>query len=372
MKLKIVLLSFCFVPAMALGQKGYFLSDSTSNYGVDVLEGDDITNSAFCRVKKGGSIIEYSPAEVKEYGFNDGRVYVSKEISSGGSSKRVFLERLQQGKATLYYYRSEGIRTFYIEKDSTIFMELPKNDGTKEKYSDRLLLLTNDCSNVSEAGKLVIYTRNSLSKLIEQYNICEQKPFPHFRYGITAGYEFSRLLPTGVEGSDLTNFNFRYDGGSSLGLFIDQPVLVSDFSVHAEITLSKHGYSYNKLTSSANMDYVANISSLKIPLMVRYTYPSEKIRPFVDLGLVGVYNVKNESLFFKDIIDGKTIEIIDTAHPALTDDYQTGYSLGSGIEYKLDYRKALLFELRYTRLYNQSPAEGRGSSNIILSTGISF
>lgn len=336
------------------------------------MKGDELTNSKLCRVKEGGRIIEYTPFEVTEYGFSDGRVFISKEITAGASSEKVFMQRLQQGKATLYYYRGEGVRTFYIEKDSSLFMELPKQNGKNEKFSEQLLLLTSDCSAVSDADRLVGYNKNSLSRLIQRYNNCDPKPFPHFKYGMMAGLEFLRLLPVFIETSDLVNFNFRYDGGSSLAVFIDNPVLVSDFSLHAEVSISKHGYSYNRLLETADMDYVANITSVKVPVLLRYTLPSEKISPFFNVGLAAAFNIKNESLFYKDIIDGKTIELTDAVQPLLNDDFQAGYSAGSGIEYRLNYRKALLFELRYTRLYNQSPLEGRGSSGISFTTGITF
>ena len=172
---------------LSFGQTEYFSTDSTASHGVELIDGGELINSQFCRVKKGEKTIEYTPYEVEEFGFKNGRVYISKEIQIADSSKRVFMERLHNGNTTLYYYRGKGIKTFFIQKDSTLFIEIPKQDTAKEDYSNQLSNLTNDCPSVLDASKLVRYNKKSLSKFIARYNKCELKPFPSFKYGLTVG-----------------------------------------------------------------------------------------------------------------------------------------------------------------------------------------
>ncbi len=311
------------LPILSFGQSEYFSTDSTSSYGIKLVDGGDLINSQFCQVKKGDKTIQYTPYEVKEFGFKDGRVYISKEIQIADTSKRVFLERLHKGNTTLYYYKRKTIKTFFIQKDSTLFVEIPKQ-ATDEDYSKQLLSLTKDCSNVSGACKLVNYNKKSLSKLISRYNQCELKPFPHFKYGFLISYEFLRLIPPNEQNNDFEYFDYKFDGGFSIGLFLENPILVSDFSLHAELLLSKHGYSYNKLVDNRDLDFVANFTSLNVPLLLKYAYPSNKIRPFINVGINGTYLIKNETLLYETIINETVIEINDTEVTSMLSDFQLG------------------------------------------------
>jgi hypothetical protein len=372
MKYLCIIFLILFFPIISLGQVEYFSIDSAFSVGIKLIDGGDLINSRLCQVKKGGEIIEYSPYDIKEFGFKDGRVYLSKEIQVADSSRRVFLERLLRGKTTLYYYRAKGIKTFYIEKDSSLLFELPKQNTAKEHYSKLLSYFTEDCPNVSDACKLVSYNKKSLSKLITRYNQCELKPFPHFKYGLLIGYEFSRLIPSNNQNEDLENLQYNYDGGFSIGLFLDNPILMSDFSVHTELLYSKHGYSYNRFINNKDIDFVANLSSLKIPFLFRYAYPSNKIRPFINVGLIGTYLMKKETLLYETTIKGNTIEINDANITSLINDVQLGYSVGGGIEYKLNFKNSLFFEIRYTNQFGIEDSEFLGTSGFNILTGINF
>lgn len=355
------------LPILSFGQRDYFITDSTASYGIKLIDGRDLINSQFCQVIKGDNIIQYTPYQVEEFGFKDGRVYISKEIQISGSSKRVFLERLNKGNTTLYYYRGKGLKTFFIQKDSTLFVEIPKQD-----YSTHLLNLTKDCLNVSDACKLVRYNKESLSKLISRYNQCELKPFPHFKYGLLIGYEFLRLIPSSELSDNLKNFDYKYDGGFTIGIFLDKPIFVSDFSLHAELLWSKHGYSYNKLVDNNDFDFVANFTSLNVPLLLKYAYPSNNIRPFINVGINGTYLIENKSYLYKTTINETTIEINDVKIKPMISDFQLGHVIGGGLEYKLNYKKSLFFELRYCNQYSLGDYEFLGNSTHSVLTGINF
>ena len=347
MKHLYIIFSISLLPILSFGQSSYFSTDSSTSVGIKLINGGDMINSQYCQVKKGEKTIQYTPYEVKEFGFKDRRVYVSKEIIIADSSKRVFLERLHKGRTTLYFYRGKGIKTFFIQKDSTLFVEISKQNAADEDYSKQLSNLTKDCSNVSDACKLVSYNKKSLSKLISRHNHCELKPFPHFKYGFLMGYEFLRLIPSSEKNDNLKYFNYKYDGCFSVGLFLDNPILVSDFSVHAELLISKHGHSYNKLVNNKDLDFIANFTSLNVPVLLKYAYPSNKIRPFISVGINGTYFIKNKTLLYETTINETTIEINNSRITSMISDFQLGYVIGGGLEYKLNYKNSLFFELRY-------------------------
>lgn len=360
------------IPILSYGQGEYFTTDSLTSFGLKLIDNGDLMNSRICEVKIKDKIVQYSPYEVKEYGFKNGRVYKSREIQLGDSTQKVFMECLTSGETTLFYYRGKGIKTFYLEKDSTLFAELPKKYEEKVIYAEQLSQITSDCFNVSDACKLVNYNKKSLSKLISRYNNCELKPFPFFRYGLLMGYEVSKLIPSKEQNQYLKYFDFNYEGSFSIGIFLDNPVLVSDFSVHMELLFSKHVYSYYKVQDSRELDFVANLSSLSIPFLLRYTYPSNKIRPFINFGPIGSYIAKNETLLFETTMSENTIEINDTKSASLISDIQLGYVIGSGLDYKLNYKNSLFFELRYINQLCQRDSEFYGTSAFCVLTGVNF
>ena len=378
-----LLLLIIFLPFYSYGQNDYFATDSTFSSSVKLISGRDIVNSQVCQIEKNGTVIEYSPYEVTEYGFKNGRVYIAKEIELAGSPKRVFLERLNEGKLSLYYYKGKEAELFFIEKDSTSFVELLKRDAQNQDYLAHLASYTGDCENVADARKLVSYNKKSMSRFITRYNRCELKPFPHFKYGVLAGYESAQLIllnralyPDGLIDINLYDeeyFKNNYDGGCSVGLFIDNPILASDYSIHAELLFSKHTYSYKNTFDNKGVGFKASLSSLKVPVLVRYAYPSNKIRPFINAGLVGTYHINNQSLLYKtEITENNQVEKMPDNKRPLMSDILFGYSVGGGLEFKLNYKNALFLEVRYDNQYNTEDNMFLRTSAFNLFTGISF
>lgn len=366
-----LLITLVLFSLFSFGQNDYFITDSSTSSGIKLIDGGDLENSQWCQVKKGSKTIKLSPYEVNEFGFKDGRVYISKKTPT---TKKVFLERIHQGKVDLYFYGGQGKKMFYIENDSAILIELPKQD-----YAELLSGFTNDCSNVSDACKLVGYNKKSMLKFMTQYEQCDLKPFPHFRYGVLFGYEFFKINASDEQNgafvyldSDLNYFDYTYEGSYSVGLFLDHPIFVSDLSVHVELLFSKHGFAYNKYVDNRDLDFIANFTSLKVPVLLRYAYPSNKIRPFVNAGLVRTYYIKNESFLYETLENESTIEISKISTIEMLSDTQLGYSVGGGIEYKLNFKRSLFFEFRYNNQYGVGSTKTLGTSAFNLFTGINF
>jgi len=358
---------------LSFGQIEYFSTDTTSSYGVELIDGGELINSQFCRVKKGKETIEYTPYEVEEFGFKNGRVYISKEIQIGDSSKRVFLERLHQGNTTLYYYRGKGIKTFFIQKDSTVFVEIPKMEKTERHYSELLLNYTNDCSNVSDACKLVSYNKKSISKLIYRYNHCELRPFSFLKYGLFFGLVQSKLvLNSNNSDEDLFNISFKYDNNLYLGLFIDAPINASDFSVFTSLGLYQSSFSLNALSDSCDTDLLINQTTLKVPIMIRYTFPSLKFRPYFNIGIDYSYNLRNESIIYKAELNNNMIQYQTPIKEDLIYDHQLGYACGMGIQYHLNYKRILFVEIRFNKEYSMKADDMFNKNTLEILTGINF
>lgn len=370
-KLVLMLFIISFPIGITYSQSDYYSTGDTMSVGIKLVDGGDKGNSSVCHVMKKEMIVKYSPYEVKEFGFKDGRIYISKQIQLQDSIKKVFLERLYNGKITLYYYKGKNVKTFFIEKDSTLFVEIPKHNKDGISFHKQLENITSNCSNVLDATKLATYHKKALTKLIKRYDKCELRPFPHIKYGITLGFEFAKLSYSDKNYSEYQGlFNFKYDGSIMFGLFVDNPIMVSDFSVRTELYYSKHGYSYNKSLENKDVDFIANISTLKLPLLIRYTYPSVKFRPFINLGCIVAFNIQNKNLIYESTKLQNTITINNPYNPDLIANNETGWTFGIGGEYSKNFKSSLFFELRYNKL-NSNFSE-LNQSIINITTGINF
>ena len=375
----ILFLAFCLVPISFYGQNSYFIADTLKCIGCIVVDNGEYLNSQFCAVEKGSDIIKYTPEEVKEYGFNDGRVYISKVIHVADSIKKVFLLRLVKGKLTLYFYRGKEIKTFYWEKDSTSFFELPKyhRDRRDINFRNDLEYLTSDCKNVSSAIRLVSYTANSLSELVRNYNDCKPKPFANFRYGVLLGYGMNKLEMSSFHSNSIASIDFRYQGNVLPGIFIDYPIKMSDFSFHTDLYFTKSGYSYNsnyteKDLLNKNSAFVANTTSINIPVLIRYTLPTMGVRPFLNAGIIYTFNISNNTGLYTSTIYPTYIESTESNVTSLITKNQLGFTAGGGIEFKVNNAHSVFIELRYNKLYSLPNEYMLNKSDIQLITGLNI
>lgn len=355
------------------GQNEYFFTDSNATYGVKLVDGGDLMNSKFCQVKTEGKVVRYTPYEVKEYGLKNGRVYVAREINIADSSKMVFLQRLYNGKTTLYYYRGKRINTYFIEKDSTVFVEIPKEDNKEKQYTEMLLNYTADCPNVSSACKLVSYSKKSITKLISRYNDCELESFPFFKYGLFIGMVQSELVRnSNIKNADLLNTSFKKDNNPYAGIFVDAPINASNFSFFTSLGLYQSSFSSNKPSDSHDASILINQTTIKVPLMIRYTVPSLNFRPYFNIGLNYSYNLRNESVIYTAEINNNIVQYQSPVREDVIHDHQPGYACGMGIQYHLDYKRMLFVEARFNKEYSMKSAEMFNKNTFEIISGISF
>ena len=367
-----LLASILFIPFLSWGQLAYFATDSITSVGARLIDGGPIINARVCQVIDGNIRYEYSPFEVKEYGFKDGRVYVSKEIRLADSVKTVFLERLQEGDLSLYYYQNETLTTYFVEVDNTLLLELPKHSATYQHYKEQLAATTANCEKIAEMAQFVPYRKAALTRYFAQYNRCDSRPFPHLRYGVTLGYNLAKLTPlSNSQFSAYDYFVFDYDGAVTFGIFIDKPLFVSHFSFHPELFFSKHGYSFNQTIGNKDFDFVANLTALKIPLLFRYTLPTVTVRPFLNIGFSGSYLVQNETAVYETSYLGNSL-LINKEDTKRMGDVQVGLCAGGGFEYRLSPKRSLFFEVRYHDNYSVADKITEQISGFMFTAGINL
>jgi hypothetical protein len=349
--------------------RGYYIADGKILTAGQLLESNNFSNSQILRVKIARDTIEYTPEEVSEYGFSNGRIYVAREITLSGKTRKVFLERLADGNASLYFYKGKDFEQYFWETENSGLIELPRK---KQQYREILARFETDCEGFANDLKLVSFKKASLTKLTERFSSCDPRPFPFTRFGVVAGGIVSRQIPAGYTTLDLMDaFKYGSSISYSAGLFMDKPLFASNLSIHAEILYSKMSHVYSIRTLNREKDYSAKYTSLTFPLLLRYTLPEVRYRPFVNMGAIFSYNIKTEEIMYEADIEDDIV-VINSWSPSFVSTDYLGISIGSGIQYVLDFRKSLFFELRYNRLFRLTDQAYFDTGELQLITGINF
>lgn len=332
------------------------MTDSLLTIGIKLKGGTARENAQFIIMKKEDSEIRYSAEELTEYGLKNGTVYLSRDISVSGQNDKVFLERLEHGKMTLYFYIAKGTKTYFVEKDSTVFVEISKNDFRKH-----LLEHTSDYAWKAEQAQLVRYNKKSLSRLVSIYNNGTSRPLPYPRFGVMVGYSSTSLsVPAGMSNEHLDEISFIPGSSALFGFFADLPIEQSYFSLNTGVSITKNGFSFNSTSPQSDIDVVINTSSISVPVLLRYTLPTLVWRPFINAGGSYLYHLTNQSNLYRSSIDQNVITINKVEQQPFISDSMVGYSFGIGLQRNIDYRKIAAGELRL----NQFP----GNENTLQKT----
>ncbi len=372
-----ILFILCMMPYSINAQKDYYYTYTSFNTGAQLVDGGQTQNARFCRVRSGESIItEYTPYEVKEYGFKDGRVFLAWDIQVENTIRRVFLERLVDGKTKLYFYKGLNYKTFYLEKDSGQLIPLIRG-GKHNKESDyrkTLGKLTNDCDLLREPLNLIIYEQKSLASFVDAYNTCKLKEFPYRKYGIMFGYvNTSLLIPYLVDQEFLRDSEIETDGSLTISLFIDYPIGKKGLSFHPEIQYVRNNFDYYRYKINQYW-MVINTSCFNIPLMFRYTAPlsSAKIQPYVNAGGQISFLLKEETLVLEDVMQNQVIVSENFYRFSLLADQYGGYIAGAGLQFNIRHRINFFVEFRYAKAYAFLESTLLDKEEYFLLTGINF
>jgi hypothetical protein len=333
--LAILMVVILAVPAQAQ-RRGYILQDTAYipgylNYGADALFGQPVKYSN----KRNDGYISYYPEDIKEYGFRQGNVYVSRSIDN----QNIFLRRFGNGEVALLKGKIDGKRLFFLEKQERL---IPLNK--KGDFRDRLSTELQDCPYASDYTKLVFYNQKSLHRIVKYYNDCASPFYPHTRFGIIAGSSIGTITVQ-YRAFDPT---LKSSMGPVIGGFIDIPNgLFSKWSTRFEILYRSSKYSLNEENIYIARDYDIEVSTISVPMLLRYRhYNNSPIYPFFNLGVVLGYNLKRAVKLTEVIID-QSGPVTNEFDLNLVDQQELGGTMGIGMEYQFDYKRTASFEIRY-------------------------
>ncbi len=108
-------------------------------------------------------------------------------------------------------------------------------------------------------------------------------------------------------------------------------------------------------------DIAVNTTSVNVPLLLRYTMPARRVKPFFNAGGSFFYTIQRSTSIYEALFREEQV-IIDKVEVApFVPHAMYGYSIGAGCQYKVDIRKTVSLELRFGQYFASSDLLNRNS-----------
>ncbi len=332
-------------------------------------------NSRQCTFKASADAaqVNYTPEEIKGYQYTNGKYYVARTIPEFRDSSRVFLEYLVEGIADLFYIRESDKDRYFIQKPGKGLIELTIEEKelmlngkkvikTNNAYKGVLRYTFSDDMKLFDKIDKTSLSPKDLVKITKEYHndVCNDYSCidytkdlsSNFSYGPEAGVIISWMT---MQTSSDYDRNIRPVYG--IRFSVNPPFLSKNWSLETGISNSGNDFDriYNTDLANGNIyfeniDYRIKISydALRIPLLIKYTLPFKKVKPFLICGTDGTlllsktfeayryYNYGTE--FFKSLpVESRLTNL------------QLGLIGATGINFSLNERSTMDIRLAYER-----------------------
>lgn len=272
----------------------------------------NVLSSKVARYKEAASatVITYTSADIKGYGFPGDRYYASKYVKA--DSSQVFMEELVRSKINLYNMGGK----FYVEKEGLGLEELEvalreyySQDGVLHRTSANKHVATlnkymSDCMSMIEKIERAALTQSSLIRLIKEYNECspgvpvvvfkEEKRWFAVGFGVGVGINHTSLSFSAKDETYLHLENSDFGSSTylvpSLMLNLRFPRISEYTSLQLEGGYFSTGYkdrsnTYDWFETKYENDMELSMSAVKLGLIARHEFSSKKLQPFVNAGM---------------------------------------------------------------------------------------
>lgn len=323
MKNKIIFLIIFFVVISSRSycqndfRSGFIITSENDTIKTQVAYRSNLKNYKSCLCKGEQGEIEYLPNQIKGFGYDNDKFFSSQ------ISKDSFVEALVSGKISLYKSKN----TYYLKKDTSLYTLEPafeevEKDGrvsVKENKSWRGItsFLISDC--ITDPQNVVAGTNQeekSLTKLIVKYNKCTgsevaeykaHKPWIKYEFGATVGLSKTDIQITKKKRyvAYLKDSYSSYDPTFGVLINIASPRISERFSFQSEIQFIKSNYSslieINNPTKEIHDTYI-NLTTLSVPLSLKYSFPEKKYGWYLQGGIDGEYHLNAETKVLSEYI----------------------------------------------------------------------
>ena len=347
------------------------LSGDTIKGFIDYRERNTVYYSCDFKNALGETPVTYTPGKILAYGFNNDKLFESKKVThKEGDAEMLFLETLVKGRVTAYRFK----RIFLLQKEGLDLYELIEakivtSTGSLARKPNQHIGILNalmfDCTEIRpKLQQDIDLTEKSLTRLVEEYNRCvgsaltipkSNKAWFKFRYALSAGINISKL-----EVKSLYNYDLAHDYDLSTSPFaglsyeIQSPRISERFSFAGDIWASKTNYEshHEKIVGITPILETVKVSfiQLKVPLGVRYTFPSRRLTPFVNAGICTTFYLNADSQYSGRYTNGQLYR--KDSEPFRIKDTQIGLWGGLGVSTSLGNKFNGSLELRMDQTKN--------------------
>jgi len=377
-------------------RKGYVITNARDTLVglVDFREGAKAYKYCDYKSSKTQNAVSYEPTDIIGYGFENDKIFQSKEITiKDQSPKVVFLEVIVRGLVSLYKFEN----TFFIEKNNTGLQQLPieikeilvagKRVRTNtNKHVRTLNMLLFDCAELREKVQKAKLNENALSNLIEDYNRCKgelsitfkaKKPWTKAILGVTGGVNVSRLNFDAFPGYEHLAGVFEISKSPIIGISFDflSPRLSERISFHGDVLYLSSKYYNNSLFNTPTIirNYVTiELQQLKVPIGIRYTFPKRNFTPYFKIGISSTIHLNSSSNWIQEVELNNVVDTYINDAPAITENQLGLFWGGFGILKSIHSKINAFAELRYeqTKGISQRTIEQYRISNFQILIGI--
>jgi hypothetical protein len=270
-------------------------------------------------------VTDYTPVQLRAYGFASGKQYQTESVAlAGAASEPYFLEVIVLGPTSLLSLRGkDDAEHLYLRKGSQPLQELIQRTEETFVNDTRYLRNTNefqrtlaasmqDCPVVQPSLTKLRYSVGSLAAVVRQYNACvggspattsnpDEKNAGQFM--LIVGGQASRLDIRRLN-ADRSN-SIRGKAQPTIGIAahvalarLNPHLAVRLEALYSPLVVYKTEYDYKAANDVYTTHYQMEVkqSSIRIPLFLRYTFPSKRVQPFIQAGVSGniLLQLKNQ------------------------------------------------------------------------------
>lgn len=330
-----------------------------------------------CIFKSEQERVEYFPRQIIGFGYTKDKCFSSQIIPGS------FVEVLVLGAISLY--KSKDM--YHLKKD-TILLDL-KSTKTKVEKDGKVGYMENnfwrgatsylifDClPNSNTLVSKIRLDEKSLSRLIVKYNKCTgtvftefktDKPWTKFNFGASIGIVRSAIQIQNTSDS----YAYLDDSYSSIvpsiGVIIDisSPRLTERIAFQGEIHFVKSSYSSLIEINRASTDYYdtyIDLSTLSVPLSLKYSFPEKWCGFYFQAGLNYDYHLNSKATVQSETVNGNVVNTAPESPAFEINDSQIGFWGGIGILKSYNRFKGSL-ALRYFQMSALNRTAGFTSSS---------
>ncbi|MBN1790030.1 MAG: outer membrane beta-barrel protein [Bacteroidales bacterium] len=360
-----VLISFLSgiaVPAQTGFRPGFVIKNNGDTLNGLVEYTTDAKFGKSCTFKRFdiAQIISYRPDQIKAYGFDHGRYFESKRKGR----KLAFMECLVKGKTSVYIDPGKDKSTVYLEEASSGFYQLKRgnNQFAGVDYDARDIAEKVKTSALESVEPSQSFAQTPEVTLFKDFSVTNTKST---QIGIAAGYQFLTVgIPGTVFSKYFTDAEYNASFRPSIGIFLNKRLLKNSNLLSLDLAVlylkdTYYGYStYEYLDAIYNNDILIDLSSVQVPLSLKFRFGKGKIHPFFKAGIYTSLDMDASFIRYEDRLEGGT-EVYSDRYSEYNPGPERGLQGSLGLEWHIGSARILSLEAGYQRgkseLYSSIP-----------------